>query len=217
MKAMKSVSALASFGRRLVSRQLPSVQARGFAETYKRDKEHMNIGTIGHIDHGKTTLSAAITKVLSAQADANSKFIEFHQIDMAPEERSRGITINSSTIEFETATRHYSHTDCPGHRDYVKNMITGAAQLEAAILVVSAPDGAAPQTKEHILLAKQIGIQNMIVFINKCDMQDDEELLELVELEISELLENYKFDTEKIPFVRGSALAALNGENDDVG
>jgi len=176
----------------------------------------MNVGTIGHVDHGKTTLSAAITKVL-ADAGGKNSFIPFDKIDQAPEEKTRGITINTATIEYETDKRHYAHTDCPGHRDYVKNMITGAAQLETAVLVVSAPDGPAPQTKEHILLAKQIGIPNMIVFLNKCDLQDDDELLELVELEITELLEKYNFDTETIPFVRGSALAALNGENDDVG
>lgn len=175
------------------------------------------MGTIGHIDHGKTTLSAAITKVLSEKADANAKYIEFHKIDMAPEERTRGITINSSTIEYETASRHYSHTDCPGHRDYVKNMITGAAQLDAAILVVSAPDGAAPQTKEHILLAKQIGITDLLVFINKVDQEEDEELLELVEEEVKDLLNEYKFDGESVPFIRGSALAALNGENPEIG
>jgi len=183
-----------------------------------REKEHMNVGTIGHVDHGKTTLSAAITKVLAdSVGGSNCKFIPFDKIDQAPEERTRGITINTATIEYESENRHYAHTDCPGHRDYVKNMITGAAQLETAILVVSAPDGPAPQTKEHILLAKQIGIPNLIVFLNKCDDQDDEELLELVEMEISELLESYQFDIATVPFVRGSALCALNGEKDEIG
>jgi len=190
---------------------------RSFATgKFLREKEHMNVGTIGHVDHGKTTLSAAITKVL-ADVGSNCKFIPFDKIDQAPEERTRGITINTATIEYESENRHYAHTDCPGHRDYVKNMITGAAQLETAILVVSAPDGPAPQTKEHILLAKQIGIPNLIVFLNKCDDQEDEELLELVEMEISELLESYQFDVDKVPFVRGSALCALNGENDEIG
>jgi len=196
---------------------LHQLSRRSFAVgKFVREKEHMNVGTIGHVDHGKTTLSAAITKVL-ADAGTNSSFIPFDKIDQAPEEKTRGITINTATIEYESGKRHYAHTDCPGHRDYVKNMITGAAQLETAVLVVSAPDGPAPQTKEHILLAKQIGIPNMIVFLNKCDEQDDEELLELVEMEISELLEAYQFDTSTVPFVRGSALCALNGENDAIG
>lgn len=155
------------------------------------------MGTIGHVDHGKTTLSAAITKVL-AEAGENAKYMSYDSIDRAPEEKSRGITINTATIEYETATRHFSHTDCPGHRDYVKNMITGAAQLETAILVVAATDGVAPQTREHILLAKQIGIPNLIVYINKCDMEGDEELLELVEMEIKELLDQYEFDSFEI-------------------
>lgn len=164
------------------------------SKAFERTKEHNNVGTIGHVDHGKTTLSAAITKVLS-EAGENAKYMEYDAIDRAPEEKSRGITINTATIEYETATRHYSHTDCPGHRDYVKNMITGAAQLETAILVVAATDGVAPQTREHILLAKQIGIPNLIVYINKCDMEGDEELLELVEMEIKELLDQYEFDS----------------------
>lgn len=196
---------------------LHTLSKRSFAVgKFVREKEHMNVGTIGHVDHGKTTLSAAITKVL-ADTGHSCTFVPFDKIDQAPEEKTRGITINTATIEYESKKRHYAHTDCPGHRDYVKNMITGAAQLETAVLVVSAPDGPAPQTKEHILLAKQIGIPNMIVFLNKCDEQDDEELLELVEMEISELLEAYQFDLETIPFVRGSALAALNGEKDDIG
>jgi len=186
------------------------------SKAFERTKEHNNVGTIGHVDHGKTTLSAAITKVLS-EAGENAKYMEYDAIDRAPEEKSRGITINTATIEYETATRHYSHTDCPGHRDYVKNMITGAAQLETAILVVAATDGVAPQTREHILLAKQIGIPNLIVYINKCDMEGDEELLELVEMEIKELLDQYEFDSESVPFIRGSALCAINEKNDDLG
>eukprot|EP00485_Elphidium_margaritaceum_P000819 CAMPEP_0202688778 /NCGR_PEP_ID=MMETSP1385-20130828/4216_1 /ASSEMBLY_ACC=CAM_ASM_000861 /TAXON_ID=933848 /ORGANISM="Elphidium margaritaceum" /LENGTH=435 /DNA_ID=CAMNT_0049343819 /DNA_START=58 /DNA_END=1365 /DNA_ORIENTATION=+ len=190
---------------------------RWFAsKMFERTKEHANVGTIGHVDHGKTTLSAAITKVLHDRGD-NAEFISYDRIDRAPEEKERGITINTATIEYETATRHYSHTDCPGHRDYVKNMITGAAQLETAVLVVAATDGVAPQTKEHILLAKQIGIPNLIVYINKCDQETDTELLELVEMEISELLEQYEFDTEKVPFIRGSALCALQNTNEELG
>jgi len=194
-----------------------NAQTRTFAiGKFERTKPHMNVGTIGHVDHGKTTLSAAITKVL-ADAGTNSTFIPFDKIDQAPEERNRGITINTATIEYESDTRHYAHTDCPGHRDYVKNMITGAAQLETAVLVVSAPDGPAPQTKEHILLARQIGIPNLIVYLNKCDEQDDEELIELVEMEITELLEYYNFDPEEVPFIKGSALMALRGEDDKIG
>lgn len=190
---------------------------RSFAsKMFERTKPHTNVGTIGHVDHGKTTLSAAITKVLNERGD-NAVFKSYDAIDNAPEEKSRGITINTATIEYETANRHYSHTDCPGHRDYVKNMITGAAQLETAILVVAATDGVAPQTKEHILLAKQIGIPNLIVYINKCDMETDDELLELVEMEIKELLDAYEFDSENIPFIRGSALCALEDKNDVLG
>jgi len=179
----------------------------------------MNVGTIGHVDHGKTTLSTAITKVLSEQSGKGMKsaFIPFERIDRAPEEVKRGITINSMTIEYETSQRHYSHTDCPGHRDYVKNMVTGAAQLETAILVVSAPDGIMPQTREHVLLAKQIGIPNIVVFINKCDMETDEEILELVEMEVRELLDEFKFDSDAVPIIRGSALCALEGKNPDLG
>jgi elongation factor Tu len=192
---------------------------RAFATkgAFVRSKEHANVGTIGHVDHGKTTLSAAITKVLSKKLERADAFIPFDKIDKAPEERSRGITINSATIEYESEKRHYSHTDCPGHRDYVKNMITGSAQLDTAVLVVAATDGVAPQTKEHILLAKQIGIPNLIVFINKCDEEDDEEILELVEMEIRELLEQYEFDNDKVPFIKGSALAALEGTNPEIG
>lgn len=191
-----------------------ALACRSFA-TFERSKPHMNVGTIGHVDHGKTTLSTALTKVLSKHGKAS--FIPFEKIDRAPEEIKRGITINSMTIEYESQNRHYSHTDCPGHRDYVKNMVTGAAQLETAVLVVSAPDGIMPQTREHVLLAKQINIPNMIVFLNKCDLEEDEELLELVELEIRELLEEYKFDADNVPFVRGSALCALNDTKPEVG
>lgn len=197
-----------------------NIGIRSFAaKIFERTKEHGNVGTIGHVDHGKTTLSAAITKVVSERKlDGDvCDFIPFDRIDRAEEERSRGITINSTTIEYETNKRHYSHTDCPGHRDYVKNMITGAAQLETAILVVAATDGVAPQTSEHILLAKQIGIPNMIVYLNKCDIEDDPEILELVEMEIKDLLEKHKFDVDKIPVIKGSALCALEGKNDTLG
>merc|ERR1719461_2138481 len=219
MSVFNRLTASSRYANRLFKNKqvLNRLSSRSFAVgKFVREKEHCNVGTIGHVDHGKTTLSAAITKVLAEQG-TNSSFIPFDRIDQAPEEKTRGITINTATIEYETEKRHYAHTDCPGHKDYVKNMITGAAQLETAVLVVSAPDGPAPQTKEHILLAKQIGIPNMIVFLNKCDEQDDEELLELVEMEISELLEAYQFDTNDIPFVRGSALSALNGTDPEIG
>jgi elongation factor Tu len=178
-------------------------------EKFERTKPHMNIGTIGHVDHGKTTLTAAITSVLSKQGGGTA--MAFDQIDNAPEERERGITINVSHVEYETANRHYAHVDAPGHADYVKNMITGAAQMDGAILVVSATDGPMPQTREHVLLAGQVGVPKLIVALNKCDMVDDEELLELVELEISELLETYDFDADT-PIVRVSALKALEGD-----
>ena len=179
-------------------------------ETFNRSKPHVNIGTIGHVDHGKTTLTAAITKVL---ADAGlSAARSFDSIDNAPEEKERGITINTSHVEYETANRHYAHVDCPGHADYVKNMVTGAAQMDGAILVVAATDGPMPQTREHILLARQVGVPSIVVFMNKVDMVDDEELLELVEMEIRDLLSFYDFDGDNIPVVQGSALGALNGE-----
>ena len=179
-------------------------------ETFDRSKPHVNIGTIGHVDHGKTTLTAAITKVL---ADAgHSEARSFDQIDNAPEEKERGITINSSHVEYQTAIRHYAHVDCPGHADYVKNMVTGAAQMDGAILVVAATDGPMPQTREHILLGRQVGIPRIVVFMNKVDMVDDEELLELVEMEIRELLSFYEYDGDNGPVVQGSALGALNGE-----
>ena len=179
-------------------------------EKYERSKPHVNIGTIGHVDHGKTTLTAAISKVLSDKGWA--KKVDFDQIDAAPEEKERGITINTAHIEYETAKRHYAHVDCPGHADYVKNMITGAAQMDGAILVVSAADGPMPQTREHILLLRQVGVPYIIVFLNKADMVDDAELLELVEMEVRELLNEYGFPGDEIPIIVGSALGALNGE-----
>ena len=181
---------------------------------FSRNKPHVNIGTIGHVDHGKTTLTAAITKVLAGKGQA--EFKAFDQIDNAPEERERGITIATAHVEYETDNRHYAHVDCPGHADYVKNMITGAAQMDGAILVVSAADGPMPQTREHILLARQVGVPYMVVFLNKADMVDDEELLELVELEIRELLSSYDFPGDEIPIIMGSALQALNGEAGDL-
>ena len=182
---------------------------------FERTKPHCNIGTIGHVDHGKTTLTAAITKVLAEVGGA--QFLGYDQIDKAPEERARGITINTSHVEYETEKRHYAHVDCPGHADYVKNMITGAAQMDGAILVVSAADGPMPQTREHILLARQVGVPALVVFLNKVDQVDDAELLELVEMEIRDLLTSYDFPGDKIPIVSGSALAALEGRDDAIG
>ena len=182
-------------------------------ETFVRTKPHVNVGTIGHVDHGKTTLTAAITKTLSLKGWAD--FSAFDQIDNAPEEKARGITIAIAHVEYETESRHYAHVDCPGHADYIKNMITGAAQMDGAILVVSAPDGPMPQTREHILLARQVEVPAMVVFLNKVDMMDDEELLELVELELRELLSSYDFPGDDIPMVRGSALQALECSSDD--
>ncbi len=179
-------------------------------ETFDRSKPHVNIGTIGHVDHGKTTLTAAITKVLSDKGLAEIK--DFTSIDNAPEEKERGITINTSHVEYQTESRHYAHVDCPGHADYVKNMVTGAAQMDGAILVVAATDGPMPQTREHILLARQVGVPAIVVFLNKVDMVDDAELLELVEMEVRELLSFYEFDGDNIPVVQGSALGGLNGE-----
>ena len=177
-------------------------------ETFVRTKPHVNIGTIGHVDHGKTTLTAAITTVLAKQGLSEVK--SFDQIDNAPEEKERGITINTAHVEYETAKRHYAHVDCPGHADYVKNMVTGAAQMDGAILVVAATDGPMPQTREHVLLARQVNVPRMVVFLNKCDMVDDEEMLELVEMEVREILEQYGYEDET-PIIRGSALGALNG------
>ena len=176
-------------------------------ERYERKKPHVNIGTIGHVDHGKTTLTAAITMTLAQKGEAQA--MRYDEIDKAPEEKARGITINTAHVEYETASRHYAHVDCPGHADYVKNMITGAAQMDGAILVVSAPDGPMPQTREHILLARQVGVPYIVVFMNKTDMMDDEELLELVEMEIRELLSSYDFPGDDIPIIKGSALVAL--------
>src|SRR6056300_1377915 len=179
-------------------------------ETFDRSKPHLNIGTIGHVDHGKTTLTAAITKVLAKKGF--SEQVAFDQIDNAPEEKERGITINTSHVEYQTSNRHYAHVDCPGHADYVKNMVTGAAQMDGAILVVAATDGPMPQTREHILLGRQVGVPRMVVFMNKVDMVDDEELLELVEMEIRELLSFYEYDGDNTPVIAGSALGGLNGD-----
>ena len=179
-------------------------------ETFKRDKPHVNIGTIGHVDHGKTTLTAAITQVLAKQGLSEIK--SFDQIDNAPEEKERGITINTAHIEYQTKNRHYAHVDCPGHADYVKNMVTGAAQMDGAILVVAATDGPMPQTNEHVVLAKQVNVPKMVVFLNKVDLVDDEEMLDLVEMEVRDLLNKYDFDGDNAPVIRGSALGALNGE-----
>ena len=184
-------------------------------EKFERSKPHCNIGTIGHVDHGKTTLTAAITKVLSEAG--SSEFVDYAKIDKAPEERARGITINTSHVEYETANRHYAHVDCPGHADYVKNMITGAAQMDGAILVVSSADGPMPQTREHILLARQVGVPAIVVFMNKVDQVDDPELLELVEMEIRDLLSSYEFPGDEIPIVKGSALAVLEDSNPTIG
>src|SRR4249920_809381 len=186
-------------------------------QKFERTKPHLNIGTIGHIDHGKTTLTAAITKVLAERVGGSNKYIDFGSIDKAPEERARGITINTAHVEYETEKRHYAHVDCPGHADYIKNMITGAAQMDGAILVVSAADGPMPQTREHILLAKQVGVPYLVVFLNKEDMVDDEELIELVEMEVRELLSSYDFPGDDIPIVKGSALAAVEGKTPEIG
>ncbi|KAL7457894.1 hypothetical protein ACHAWC_009450 [Mediolabrus comicus] len=207
--------------RRMLSSQYAPglyVTRRSFAaagDKFNRDKPHVNIGTIGHVDHGKTTLTQAITKVLSEKGW--SEAMSYEDIDRAPEEKARKITINTSHIEYETQNRHYGHIDCPGHADYVKNMITGAAQMDGGILVVAATDGPMPQTREHILLAKQVGIPKLVVFLNKCDMVDDEELLELVEMEIRELLDFYEFDGDETPIIRGSALAAAEGRDPELG
>ncbi len=182
-------------------------------QKFERTKPHVNVGTVGHIDHGKTTLTAAITRVLSLKGLAS--FTDFSDIDKAPEEKERGITIATAHVEYETENRHYAHVDCPGHADYIKNMITGAAQMDGAILVVAATDGAMPQTREHILLARQVGVPAIVVFLNKCDMVDDEELIELVEMELRELLDKYEFPGDDIPFVQGSALKALENPEDE--
>jgi elongation factor Tu len=202
---------LGAFYRRNLMKVMPSY-SRCFSK-FDRSLEHLNVGTIGHIDHGKTTLTAAITKYLSTKG--SSSFMDYNDIDRAPEEKSRGITINSTTIEYTTDKRHYGHVDCPGHADYVKNMITGAARMDGGILVVSATDGAMPQTREHILLCKQVGVKNIIIFLNKCDQMQDEEMHELVEMEVRELLADYDFDDEELPLIKGSALLALQGKDDN--
>ncbi len=184
-------------------------------EKFNRDKPHCNIGTIGHVDHGKTSLTAAITKVLAESGGAT--YTAYDQIDKAPEERARGITISTAHVEYQTKNRHYAHVDCPGHADYVKNMITGAAQMDGGILVVSAADGPMPQTREHILLARQVGVPALVVYMNKVDMVDDPELLDLVEMEVRELLSSYQFPGDDIPIIRGSALAALEGKTPEIG
>src|ERR1700730_7883481 len=182
-------------------------------EKFERSKPHVNVGTIGHVDHGKTTLTAALTKVMAETHGGT--FMAYDQIDKAPEEKERGITISTAHVEYETPERHYAHVDCPGHADYVKNMITGAAQMDGAILVVSAADGPMPQTREHILLARQVGVPALVVFLNKCDLVDDEELLELVEMEVRDLLNKYGFPGDDVPIVRGNAKAALEGRGKD--
>jgi elongation factor Tu len=198
------------------SKALAYTATRGMcAGTFSRDKPHANIGTVGHVDHGKTTLTAAITKVLADQGKA--EFNSYEDIDRAPEEKARGITINTAHVEYETDKRHYAHVDCPGHADYVKNMITGAAQMDGGILVVAATDGPMPQTREHILLARQVGVPSLVVYLNKVDMVDDPELIELVEMEVRELLDFYEFPGDDIPIVQGSALCAVEGTNDEIG
>uniref|UniRef100_A0A7R9YTT0 Elongation factor Tu n=1 Tax=Chlamydomonas euryale TaxID=1486919 RepID=A0A7R9YTT0_9CHLO len=220
--ALRSLTAGQSMASALPSAPpLRQLTTSGFAaapeyDVNSRAKPHVNIGTIGHVDHGKTTLTAAITKTL-AESGGSTQAIAFDQIDKAPEEKARGITINAAHVEYQTETRHYAHVDCPGHADYVKNMITGAAQMDGAILVVSAADGPMPQTREHILLAKQVGVPSLVVFLNKCDVVEDEEILELVEMEVRELLSFYKFDGDNIPVIRGSALCAMKSEKPELG
>ncbi|CDH14928.1 Elongation factor Tu, mitochondrial [Zygosaccharomyces bailii] len=192
-----------------------STTLRASAASFDRSKPHLNIGTIGHVDHGKTTLTAALTKTLAKNGGAD--FLEYASIDKAPEERARGITISTAHVEYETAKRHYSHVDCPGHADYIKNMITGAAQMDGAIIVVAATDGQMPQTREHLLLARQVGVQHIVVFVNKVDMMDDPEMLELVEMEMRELLSQYGFDGDNVPIVMGSALCALEDKRPEIG
>jgi elongation factor Tu len=193
---------------------LRGIQRFNFSK-YIRDKPHLNVGTIGHVDHGKTTLTSAMTKLMAEREGGD--FHDYKSIDKAPEEKARGITINNTTVEYSTDLRHYAHVDCPGHEDYVKNMITGAAKMDAGILVVSAPDGAMPQTKEHVLLCKQVGVKTIIVFLNKCDLIDDEEMFELVEMEVQEILEKHDYDPASTIFIRGSALSALEGTNPEIG
>lgn len=213
---MKSLSSVATSSLRLLTlkSKVYSFNAFPFCK-YVRDRAHINVGTIGHIDHGKTTLTSAITKYL--QEKGKAKYLEYGSIDKAPEEKKRGITINSTTVEYSTDKRHYAHIDCPGHIDYIKNMITGAAHMDGGILVVSAADGVMPQTKEHILLCRQIGVKSIIVFLNKCDLSEDPELNELVEMEVKELLAKYEYDPTKTTFIRGSAISMINGERPDLG
>ncbi|KAK9448812.1 P-loop containing nucleoside triphosphate hydrolase protein [Limtongia smithiae] len=210
--AMRSALSAASHVESCAMRQ--TAAARGMA-TFSRDKPHVNVGTIGHVDHGKTTLTAAITKVLADRGFA--QFKDYSSIDRAPEERARGITISSAHVEYETENRHYSHVDCPGHADYIKNMITGAAQMDGAIIVVAATDGQMPQTREHILLARQVGVQHLVVFVNKVDTIDDPEMLELVEMEMRDLLSTYGYDGDNVPVIMGSALCALEGKRPEIG
>merc|ERR1719310_2379437 len=201
----------------MLLRRTGAAASRRALATWARTKPHVNIGTIGHVDHGKTTLTAAITKVMAETEGCSANFRGYADIDKAPEEKARGITINSTHVEYETTNRHYAHVDCPGHADYVKNMITGASTMDGAILVVSAPDGPMPQTREHVLLARQVGLPSLVVFLNKCDAVDDEELLELVEMEVRELLSLHEFPGDDTPIVRGSALCALEGREDELG
>ncbi|GMG39821.1 unnamed protein product [Ambrosiozyma monospora] len=211
------VNALRAFNRTTVA-SVPKVSPKSFvrfAGSFDRSKPHVNIGTIGHVDHGKTTLTAAITKVLAAAGGA--EFLDYSSIDKAPEERARGITISTAHVEYETKNRHYSHVDCPGHQDYIKNMITGAAQMDGAIIVVAATDGQMPQTREHLLLARQVGVQHLVVFVNKVDTIDDPEMLELVEMEMRELLSSYGFDGDNTPVIMGSALCALEDKQPEIG
>ena len=215
LQSIRATKRFLNINQRCVNNILQSQNS--FFSTFSREKPHLNIGTIGHVDHGKTTLTAAITKTLAEANAEHASFIDYDEIDKAPEEKARGITINTSHVEYETDNRHYAHVDCPGHADYVKNMITGAAQMDGAILVVSATDGPMPQTREHVLLARQVGVPNLVVFLNKCDQVDDEELIELVEMEVRELLDFYEFDGENIPIVHGSALAALENSDDKLG
>lgn len=197
-----------------MQRLLRFANSRCFSK-YVRDRPHLNVGTIGHVDHGKTTLTSAITKIMAEQE--GGQFLDYKSIDRAPEEKARGITINNTTVEYSTDARHYAHVDCPGHEDYVKNMITGAAKMDCGILVVSAPDGAMPQTREHVLLCKQVGVKTIIVFLNKCDLIDDPEMFELVEMEVQEILEKYNYDVDNTVFIHGSALAALEGKDPHIG
>lgn len=215
VSALSAKAAATSSLRRSLFAATLATSKRNYAASFDRSKPHVNIGTIGHVDHGKTTLTAAITKVLADKGGAN--FLDYAAIDKAPEERERGITISTAHVEYETAKRHYAHVDCPGHADYIKNMITGAAQMDGAIIVVAATDGQMPQTREHLLLARQVGVKNLVVFVNKVDTVDDPEMLELVEMEMRELLSQYGFDGDNTPVIMGSALCALEGKQPEIG